>query len=94
MTDKGLETRVTMLIKTQGQLPPCNGILLHLEDFRELVGTMANNHQVNHGESRKSARRYLKAQGKRLYFMTKKERILVKPVLTGLPLGSIALELQ
>lgn len=90
MNQLQLTTRLQRLQRTSGgNLPSNNGILLHLEDFRNLVQDMANNRKLE-------AKRWMIPNGrtKTLYFKIGKEKIQVKPVLTGLPLGALALEIQ
>ena len=90
MNQLQLTTRLQQFQRTSdGRLPPNNGVLLHLEDFRKLILDMA--------ESRKmAAKRFMAPNGqpKRLYFQIGKEKIQVKAVLAGLPLGTLAIELQ
>lgn len=70
-------------------MPPNNGILLHLKDFQTLLLDMARSRKYE-------AKRWMKPNGqeKKLYFKIGKEKIQVKPVLIGLPLGALALEIQ
>ncbi len=90
MNQNQLTSRLQQLQRTSGgNLPPNNGVLLHLEDFRTLILDMANSRKL-------SATRWLRPNGskKELYFKIGREKIQVKPVLTGLPLGALALEIQ
>lgn len=83
------QNELTSRIQQLQPLPPNNGILLHLEDFRKLVLEMANSGKFE-------AKRHLIPNGrpKKLYFKIGRDMIQVKPVLTGLPLGTIALQIQ
>ena len=90
MNQDELTTRLLKFLESSGgAMPPNNGVLLHLEDFRKLVLDME--------KSRKpEAKRWLSTSGvaKRLYFQIGREKIQVKPVLAGLPAGTVAIELQ
>lgn len=90
MNQDELTTRLLKLQQSAGgTLPPNNGVLLHLEDFQKLILDMK--------KSRKQeAIGWLSTSGapKRLYFQIGREKIQVKPVLAGLPPGTVAIELQ
>lgn len=89
MTQEELTTRILKFLDNTGAMPPNNGLLLHLEDFRELVMDMAKSRKME-------AKKWLSTSGaaKRLYFKIGREKIRVKPTLAGLPLGAVAIELQ